>query len=406
MMRRLVLRTNFVNLGYSVIVLAGPAPPGRAPDHSCRRDPAAMPPFLSGRQPVSALLCLVSAFILVTVSACGKGDGAPAAQAQHGGGPGGGQRPEQAAVPVAAEAATVGTIASYYKATATLEAEKEAEVLARVTGLVQRLHAEEGDLVKEGAPLLTIDNDEYRFRVEQAEATAANLRSRYERLEQMMAGAAGHRGGVPGRKSDLASAEADEGLARLNLSYTSVRAPFTGRVTRRLVDVGQNLSTRRPGLRPGRLRSPAGPGPRAQPRVQQAAAGPGRGPGPRQHGRAPGRAHHADQPGHRSDQRHHQDHHRGARLPGRHPARRLRPGADRHRAAGRRDPGAAGRGADGQGRDRGLRGRRRPPSSPRPSAASSRSASPTTTTPRSSPAWPRARWWSPGPALAEARRRP
>ena len=43
-------------------------------------------------------------------------------------------------------------------------------------------------------------------------------------------------------RSDLANAEAEEGLARLNLSYTTVRAPFAGRITSRLVDVGQNLA--------------------------------------------------------------------------------------------------------------------------------------------------------------------
>jgi len=43
-------------------------------------------------------------------------------------------------------------------------------------------------------------------------------------------------------RSELASAEADEGLARLALSYTTVTAPFSGRVTSRLVDVGQNLT--------------------------------------------------------------------------------------------------------------------------------------------------------------------
>ncbi|MBE0567760.1 MAG: efflux RND transporter periplasmic adaptor subunit, partial [Krumholzibacteria bacterium] len=154
----------------------------------------------------------------------------------------GGQRPQEPAVPVAVAPATVGPIASYYKATATLEAEKQAQVLARVSGVVQRLHAEEGDLVPEGAPLLTVENAEYAFRVAQAEAGAANLRSRYERLEQMQAEQLATEEEFQAAGSELASAEADLGLARLNLSYTTVRAPFAGRVTQRLVDVGQNLA--------------------------------------------------------------------------------------------------------------------------------------------------------------------
>jgi membrane fusion protein (multidrug efflux system) len=143
---------------------------------------------------------------------------------------------------VAVTAAFSGSISSYYRATATLEAEKEAQILARVTGLVETILVEEGDLVKEGAPLLKVDNDEYRYRLEQAAAATVNLRSRYERMEQMKLEELVTEEEFQAVRSELASAEADEGLARLTLSYTTVTAPFTGRVTARLVDVGQNLT--------------------------------------------------------------------------------------------------------------------------------------------------------------------
>ena len=148
----------------------------------------------------------------------------------------------QQAIPVAVTTATTGSISSYYGATATLEAEKEAQVLARVTGVVKSLLAEEGDLVKKGDPLLLIENDEYRFRVEQATATTVNLRSRYGRLEQMVAEELATEEEIQASRSDLASAEAEEGLARLSLSYTTVTAPFSGSVTQRLVNVGHNVS--------------------------------------------------------------------------------------------------------------------------------------------------------------------
>ena len=190
------------------------------------------------------ILCLVLGLAL---AGCDKGDDAGAGQAQRGGGAGG---PRDAgagqAIPVAVQPAFTGTISSYYKATATLEAEKQAEVLARAAGMVQSLSAEEGDEVAEGAPLLTIDNNEYRLRVQQAEAATANLRSRFDRLQAMRAEELATEEEFQTARSDLASAEADEGLARLNLSYTTVRAPFDGRVTTRLVDVGENLSVGTP----------------------------------------------------------------------------------------------------------------------------------------------------------------
>ena len=213
------------------------------------------------------LPCLRTPFVLVcllaTVLATGcsrndegatpAGGSAPASQtATQGGGqrgpgrpgggrPGGGQANQQA-IPVAVGRATTGAIASYYQATATLEPEKQAQVLARVTGVVSELVAEEGDQVTAGGPLLKLANDEYRYRLDQAEAATANLQARFDRLKQMMAEELATEEEFQTARSDLLSAQADEGLARLNLSYTTVTAPFTGRITERLVDVGQNVA--------------------------------------------------------------------------------------------------------------------------------------------------------------------
>ncbi len=162
---------------------------------------------------------------------------------QHGPGNPAGKRPSQPAIPVAVTSSFSGSISSYYRATATLEAEKEAQILARVTGVVESILAEEGDLVAVGAPLLKVDNDEYRFRLEQAAATTVNLRSRFDRMEQMKQEELVTEEEFQAVRSELASAEAAEGLARLSLSYTTVTAPFGGRVTGRLVDLGQNLTS-------------------------------------------------------------------------------------------------------------------------------------------------------------------
>ncbi|MBC8424696.1 efflux RND transporter periplasmic adaptor subunit, partial [bacterium] len=157
-----------------------------------------------------------------------------------------GARPAQQAVPVAVSAAASGAIASYYDATASLEAEKTAQVLARVTGQILAISAEEGDRVDAGGALLRIDNDEYRFRVEQAEANTANLHSRFARMESMRAEDLASEEEFQSALSELENARAEEGLARLSLSYTTVRAPFAGRITQRLVDVGQNVSVGTP----------------------------------------------------------------------------------------------------------------------------------------------------------------
>lgn len=191
------------------------------------------------RSIVRLLLSSLLTFAVI-LSGCGGGDGA-SQRAPHAG-DGGRGRPSQPPVPIEVATAATGSIASYYTATATLEAEKEAEILARVTGEIEALECEEGDQVREGQVLLRIDNDEYRLRVAQAEANAASLRDRYNRLKEMwdqkLVSAEEYQNGL----NELTSAEAEENLARLNLSYTRVTAPFTGRIVRRLVDVGQNVS--------------------------------------------------------------------------------------------------------------------------------------------------------------------
>jgi membrane fusion protein, multidrug efflux system len=187
--------------------------------------------------------------VIVLIGGCGgqeqaSGQGATAAAggpARPGGGPGGG-RPALPAAPVAVVQAEVGPIASYYRATASLEAEKEAEVLARVSGLVAAIMVEEGDAVREGQALLRIENDEYRLRVEQAAARTRQVTAAFERLSQMRAEQLASEQEFETARADLASAEAEEGLARLNLSYTTVAAPFDGVVTQRLVDPGRNIS--------------------------------------------------------------------------------------------------------------------------------------------------------------------
>lgn len=145
-------------------------------------------------------------------------------------------------VPVAVEEADLGEIASYYTATATLSAEKEAQILTRVAGVVENITSEEGDRVTKGQELLTIDDEEYRLRLKQAEANVIDLRSRFERLEALKDQKMASIEEYEGVKNDLKIAEAEEGLARLTLSYTKVTAPFSGIIVSRDVDSGQNVN--------------------------------------------------------------------------------------------------------------------------------------------------------------------
>jgi RND family efflux transporter MFP subunit len=151
-------------------------------------------------------------------------------------------RPALPTMAVAVQPADRGSIATYYKATASLDPDKLADILARTSGVVERLLTEEGDRVAAGQALLHLEDDEYLHRKALAEADVDQHRLRFERAEQLLDQGLTSTEAFETARRDLRSAEAALKLAALELSYTKVRAPFDGRVVRRWVDLGQTVS--------------------------------------------------------------------------------------------------------------------------------------------------------------------
>ena len=137
-----------------------------------------------------------------------------------------------------------------------VEPVREAEVRARVTGIVQRRLFQEGTNVSEGQPLFSIDPSELRASYAQTEAslrraraTAANAQAVVQRYRSLVAENA-----ISQQEFDAAvaaSREAEANVAEiqaqlrsaeLQLGYTTVRAPIAGRVGRAEVTEGALVS--------------------------------------------------------------------------------------------------------------------------------------------------------------------
>jgi len=145
-------------------------------------------------------------------------------------------------VPVHLARVEVQDVPLYLSATATLEAEKRADILAKIAGEIRRMLAEEGDWVREGQVLAVLDGEAQAVAVEEADARARSLQLDLDRVTTL------HEQGLTSDKElhdarfRLEEAEAQRKGARLQLAYTEIKAPFSGRICERFVDRGQSVA--------------------------------------------------------------------------------------------------------------------------------------------------------------------
>jgi multidrug efflux system membrane fusion protein len=179
--------------------------------------------------------------------------------------PNGRMQAESSKAPPPAQSVSVATVqprdtTTWDEFSGRLEAVERVDVRSRVAGAVEQVHFREGSLVNEGDLLVTIDPAPYAAEVERyeaqvaaAEARVVFTKSEMERGQQLLGNRTLSEREVDQRinayreaDANLRSAKAALQAARLNLDYTQVRAPVSGRVGRLEITVG-NLVAAGPG---------------------------------------------------------------------------------------------------------------------------------------------------------------
>jgi RND family efflux transporter MFP subunit len=187
------------------------------------------------------LALTLTPLLAVLLAACG--------QHQEGaGGPGGHGGPP----PVSVAPATQREIQEFDEFTARLEAPDTVDVRARVAGTVEAVRFREGQLVRKGDPLFTIDARGFKAEVARAEAQIAALKTQAElartdlaRSEKLVSVNAVSQQEIDQLRAAVRSAEANQKAAeaalvqaRLNVEYANVTAPVSGRTSRANVTPG------------------------------------------------------------------------------------------------------------------------------------------------------------------------
>lgn len=177
-------------------------------------------------------------------------------------------------VPVKLAAVKKGPISYILSTSGDVLPLRQVDLVSRISGYVERIHFEMGDQVAAGAVVATIEPKEQHHRVEEDEANVkvaeATLREKESQLAQ--AEKQVERARLLRQKDFISSQELDEAETRANtaraqkelaqaqlaqreaalaqsryqLGLTRVTAPFSGVVTRRLVDPGAYVSSSTP----------------------------------------------------------------------------------------------------------------------------------------------------------------
>ena len=155
-----------------------------------------------------------------------------------------GDEKEKAPVPVNVADVATAPISSYISSTANLVAENEVKIISEAEGRVETLLVEEGVYVREGQSLATLDRSAARIAVEKASVRARNARVAANRAQGLFGKELMNRAEYERTTMEKDVAEQELGEAEWRLSKTTIRAPFSGRVTDRVITVGKHV---RPG---------------------------------------------------------------------------------------------------------------------------------------------------------------
>jgi RND family efflux transporter MFP subunit len=151
-------------------------------------------------------------------------------------------------------------VTRYLEATGYTAAVNTANLVARVQGFLQDIHYHDGDFVKEGTTLFTIEPAPYQLKLEQAQAAEAGAQAAlkqteadYERQTELASRQVASKAALDNATANrdsaaarLKQAQVDTAQAALNLGYTEVKAPFDGNVTARQVSKGELVGANGP----------------------------------------------------------------------------------------------------------------------------------------------------------------
>jgi RND family efflux transporter MFP subunit len=157
-----------------------------------------------------------------------------------------------ASAPVPVVLPKLQSVTNYVEVTGNAASVNDVKLLARVSGYLEQIHYEDGQFVKKGDLLFTIQQAPYKQQLEQAraqvliaQASLVYAKTEFARYTALVKQDAATQTEVDhwnferaSAAANLLSAQAQVSIDEINLGYTEVRAPFDGIVGKHLIDPG------------------------------------------------------------------------------------------------------------------------------------------------------------------------
>jgi len=127
-----------------------------------------------------------------------------------------------------------------------ISASQRAELSFRVNGVLQEILVKEGDKVKQGQVLAKLDPTDYRIRLSDRQATFDNAEKNFIRAKELIQDGTISQSDYDRVEANFRTSQAALALARQELTYTELKAPFAGSIGRRDVDNFEEIQPKQP----------------------------------------------------------------------------------------------------------------------------------------------------------------
>lgn len=149
---------------------------------------------------------------------------------------------EEKKLPVEVVSVKRGTISSSIVTTASLEAHRQVTMVSETQGIVEKLLVDEGNSVKEGQILAELRSLDKQAALQKAQVNVQNAQVVLDRKQRSYDQKLISQAEYDTAKSEMDTAQANLKAAQVDIDHSTIRAPFSGTITERFIEKGQNVN--------------------------------------------------------------------------------------------------------------------------------------------------------------------